>query len=363
MGRKHLRLLALLGCASLLSSCSLLPEEEVVRTAPVLKEYTQVTYETAKVQRGDLVDTEKISAQYVPVQKASVCFSLVGEYVDKMFVQTGDRVEAGQVLGQLQLGNLEEQIESVENAMDELEVKLAYLEQEYSLALRRQEVQNAGMDRESAAEALAELEKQYDDRRQSLNDQLSLKAVSLESLNKQLASRQVYAPFAGTVTYVKEFEAGHITVYAETAATVADSTVTLFRAETRHWSNFSEGEYYTIEVGGRSLEVQVSSEESLGLEPQEKVEGEKAYVYFQLTEPALDISEGTYGNILVELDHRTDVLHVPADAVSAAGDVYLVYYQREDGLRGYKEVEVGATIGKRTEIISGLSEGEEIIVG
>jgi hypothetical protein len=34
MGRKYLRLLALMGACACLTSCALLPEEETVRTAP-----------------------------------------------------------------------------------------------------------------------------------------------------------------------------------------------------------------------------------------------------------------------------------------------------------------------------------------
>lgn len=363
MGRKHLRLLALLGCASLLTSCALLPEEEAVRTAPILRDYEQETYETTTVQRGDLVRTERVSAKYVPVQKQSLSFALVDEYVDHMLVKAGDAVTEGQILGQLELGDLEEQIASVEGDESELQLRLSYLEQEYSLALRRHEIEAEGLNREAVAEALEALEEDFAARRQSLQDQLSLKAISLEGLRAELEKRLIRAPFSGTVTFVKDYEEGRRTGASEIAVTIADSTVTLFRAETKNWSVFREGDLYEIEVDKELCELEVVSEETLGIPVTEKVEGKKGYVYFRLVQPNPGLEEGDYGSIDVELERRVDVLHVPSSAIKTAGDMHLVYYQREDGMKGYKEVEVGATIGKRTEIISGLTEGEEIIAG
>jgi len=363
MGRKHLRLLALLACTSMLTSCALLPEEEQVRTAPVLREYQRSSYETTVVQRGDLVQTERISAKYVPVQKQSVSFSLLGEYIDQIFVHMGDYVTKGQLLGQLELGELKESIASVEDQIDELELRISYLDQEYDIALRRYEIETEGLDRQAAVKALEALDEQFDARRQSLEDQLLLKQLSLKDLNDDLAQRQIYAPFSGTVTYVREFVKGDVSVYAQTAVTIADSTVTLFRADTKNWNMFEIGSIYEIVVGDDVYALEVLSEESLGLKAEEKTQGKKAYVYFKLLQPNLGLEEGDYGTITIELERRENVLHVPSDAVKQAGDMNLVYYQREDGMKGYKEVEIGTTISKRTEIISGLEEGEEIIVG
>ena len=61
------RILALLFCLSL-SACSLMPEEEVYRSAPVTKDYEAAPYQFAAVVRGDMELTEKISLNYVPVQ-------------------------------------------------------------------------------------------------------------------------------------------------------------------------------------------------------------------------------------------------------------------------------------------------------
>ena len=363
MGRKYLRLLALMGACACLTSCSLLPEEEPVRVAPVLREVQPEVYELVKVQRGDLVRTEKVSVKYVPVQKETLSFKLLGEYVDVITVNVGDTVEKGQLLGRLRVDDIEDRIADARNNAAELELRLNYLEQEYALEKRRSEVRTEGQSAEAIRKDAEAVDESFAERRKSLENQLTLQQITLDTLDEELEKRLLRAPFAGTVTYVREYEEGHLTAYAESAVTIADSTVAVFRAETKNWAVFHEGDRYPVEVESEEYVLQVVSEESLGIEAEEKVEGKKAYVYFCMDETILGLEEGDYGVIQLELDRRDDVLYVPENAVMTAGDIQLVYYQREDGLKGYKEVKTGVTIGKYTEIVSGLAEGEEIIAG
>ena len=85
-------------------------------------------------------------------------------------------------------------------------------------------------------------------------------------------------------------------------------------------------------------------------------------MYFALDQPAFDLKDGDTGNLEIVLDERLGVLHVPAKAVSAANGQPIVYYLRDDGMKAYKYVETGATIDARTEILSGLEEGESVII-
>lgn len=363
MRRKYLLLPMALALTAMLSSCALLPEEAQIRTAPLIREYQQEEYELAEVVRGDLVETASVTARYVPVKKESMIFPLTGIPMDKMFVQVGDTVSAGQLLGQQKVDHIEEALSAAESEEKALQLQLQHLENSRQIALRRHEIETAEDDRQTAREKLEALEESFALRRQSLEDDLSVCRLSIETLNAQLMQRRLYAPFTGTVTFVRDYEDGHISGYAETAVTLADSTLTLFRAETQNWKKFREGEQHEIEVSRVPYALEVISEETLGLAPQEKIEGKKSYVYFRLLDPGAALEEDDYGTIEIELDRRDGVLHIPAGAVLTAGDKTIVYYQREDGLKAYKEIEVGATINRRTEVLGGLEEGEWIIAG
>lgn len=362
MRRKVLLFSVLLITATLLSSCSLLPEEEPIRTAPLLNDYQREVYKTAVVERGDLKAIEKVTCKYVPVQSASLGFALGGEYVDKMMVQLGDTVEEGQLLGQLKLGTLEEDILKAENSIAELELRKAYIEELYQIELRRFELTGKNMDTETRREAMEDLEKDFATRRKDVNEAIELQTMTLDALKKMLEERQIRAPFAGTVTYVRKYEDGDLSTFGENSVKIADSTMSLFRAETKYWDRFNVGDTHEIVVSKNPYNIIVTDEAALGLPVPEKVPGSHAYVYFMLEEANFTLSEGDYGTLDLIRDQRLDVLHVPSSAILNAGDKRLVYYEREDGMKAYKEVETGITVNRRTEIISGLNEGDIIIV-
>ena len=360
---KKLRLAALLVLAcALFSSCTLLPEEETVRTAPVIRTYQRPEYELVEVQRGDLIQTAKITCRYVPVQTVSIPFELAGEYVDRMMVQVGDIVQEGQLLGQLQLGNLEERIESCTQNIAELELRMKHLEKTYALDQRRLDITHAQADPMTRKEAADDLLENFEKQSAQLLDSLRLQNLELSELQKELSERQIHAPFAGTITYVREYKDGEQSQHGSRAVTLVDSTMSLFRTDTEHWNRFKPGDTYDILVDKELYAAVVTDEETLGIPAEEKVEGKRASVYFVLTQPAFELDDDSYGSIEITLAEHLNVLHVPSSAVSASNEQPIVYFKREDGTKGFKPVETGVTLNRRTEILSGLVEGESIIL-
>ncbi len=363
MGRKTCLLAGILAGMLTLSSCALLPEEEAIRTAPVIRDYQKEAYEVAVVTRGDLVRTDRVAARYVPVRKESMSFPITGEAVDQIFVKVGDEVQAGQLLGQQRVEEIEKNIENLEISVQELELRLAGQDASREIDLQRVRIQHAESGRTALNEALADVEAQYAASRQSILDQLTVARMRLDVLRENLAKRQLRAPFSGTVTYVRDYEEGHYAAYAEVAVTLADSTMNLFRAETKQWAYFQPGSTYEVEIKGESCILTVADEAALGLAPQDRQEGKKSFVYFTQSGSAAVLEEGDSCVIDLELERRQDVLSVPEEAVLQAGEMYLVYYETDEGVKDYKEVQVGSVIGGRIEITGGLAEGEEIIVG
>ena len=69
-----------------------------------------------------------------------------------------------------------------------------------------------------------------------------------------------------------------------------------------------------------------------------------------------------WGGITIVLDSRTDVLKIPASAGSTINGEEIVYYPNEEGMKAYKPVKTGMRAGDMIEVISGLTEGESIIL-
>lgn len=362
MPKKYRLMLCILSLSLLLSGCSLLPEEEEIKTAPILRTVPPLAFREEAVQRGDMIKTVRVSCKYVPVQTKGLSFPISGVYFDKMFVQVGDYVQEGQLMAQLDLGDLETQIESIERTMEELQMRIDYLGEQYLLEKKRCEILYESSTDEERLDAFSDLEADFATREKAYGDELYIQKLKLETLTARLQDRQIFAPFSGTVTYVKKFSDGEKSSARSSVITLIDSTITLFRAETKYWDYFENGEVCMIEVADEYLEAVVTDEETLGIEKKEKIADKIAPVYLVLSEPNFQLEDGDYGYYTLVLDERYDVLHVSKDAISYAGEQPIVYYVRPDGMKAYKTVEIGITVNDRIEIISGLEEGEQIIV-
>ena len=351
--------LCALGTAVLLSSCSLLPEEETFAAAPVIRSYQAQSYDFAYAQRGDMTLSTRVSCTYLPVQQEKLCFSVSGELVDKIFVEAGESVRAGQVLAQLQLGDVESQIEGCEQRIASLEMSLRQLEERRAIDLRRVQIRY-GQD---SREATEQVEERYDKQKQSLSDSLFLERERLAEYRQRLSDRQIVAGIDGTVTYVRKFADGARSALGERVLTVSDASLSLFRADTDQWQHFHEGDVYTIVVSKSEYEAVVTTEAALGLPETPHEEGKKAFVYLTLTQPALDLEDNDRGTLTLILDQRFDVLTLPEKAVSTLSGKSVVYYLDEEGIRRYREIETGLVAEDQVEILSGLSEGDCVIVG
>lgn len=346
----------------LLGGCGLLPEEETFRAAPVVKTYEKQEFEETLVVRGDLLLTNKITCNYVPTKSENLSFVVGGEFYDAFFVKKGDVVKKGDLLAQLDLSDAQDVIDQCTPQVNQLKMQIAAIEENRKLEIERQKIMMGDASKEALKEALARTNKQFDMQKQPLQDALAVVNLQLEETNKWIRDRQIRAGMDGTVTYVYEPEEYEFSSSGTRVISIADASTSLFRGDTKYWSYLKPGDVYTVAVGTKMYEAVVVSEEELGMEETEKVEGELAEIYLKLKVPAVDLEMQTFGTFELVRDSREDVLMVPKRAVSTTKGQSIVYYQDENGLKAYKKVETGLETDSMIEIVSGLSEGESIIV-
>lgn len=355
-------LFLLIAACLLLSACSLLPAEETFRTAPVIRDYERETFTFAYVERGDMLLSQQLICTYVPVQTQTLSFSVGGLYYDEIYVSEGDYVQKGQLLAQLDLNGVEEQIENCALQIKKLNLRIAGLEENRTLALERQKIVMQDHTEQERNAALQKINDEYDRQRRSIQDELDIARLQMEEYETLVANRQLRAGIDGTVTYVRSIKDGQQSVAEERVIAIVDATNSIFRVETKLWNHFTAGDTYVITVSGEEFKAQVVSEDEIGLQEAEKTEGKAAYVYLQLKTPAMQLEDGDRGTLMLELDSRKDVLMIPEKAVVAAKGKTIVYYQDEHGMKAYKTVEIGLVADGMVEIISGLTEGESIIM-
>lgn len=360
--KKALTAIAISGCL-MLSACGLLPEEEVFRSAPLISDYQKEEFKLAECTRGDMVLTTNISPVYVPVRTEVLSFGVGGIRYDEFYVQAGDSVHEGDLLAQLRLDGIDDSVEAAARQIENLKVQMQHLEQDRELAVKRERVARMGQSDAQLNEALESVRRRYDTQAQALKDSLEIAQLQYECRKDDLAQRQIFAPIDGTVTYVRKVSAGDVSTLSERVVTVADSTMSLFRAETVYWDRFEPGQTVTITANRVEYEAVVMSEEQLGLKETEHLENTKAYVYFALSEPTFELEDNDRGTMTLVLDTRENVLRVPKNAISTINGDTVVYYQDDEDMKAYKVVETGLEAGNMIEIISGLEEGEIVIAG
>lgn len=349
--------LAMLG----LSACALIPEEETFKSAPIIRNNEVKAYRLASAVRGDLQLTARVTCTYVPIQTENLAFPVGGENIDEIYVSQGDTVESGQLLGQLSVDGIQESIDSCQRQIGERNLQLSQLWQQQSLSEERINLQYAD-DPEGLTQAMDAMKKSFRARRQELEDAVTVLNAQMAEYRDRLAERQLVAGLSGTVTYARAFADGAKSTLGETVITIADSAMSLFRAETEYWEKFQPGELYTIMVNETAYEAVAADAEELGLPAAAETEDGKASVYFRLTQPALELESNDRGVITLVLDERRDVLLLDRHCISKMGDKQVVYYLDEQGLRRYCEVETGLEAEDLVEILHGMDEGDSAIL-
>ena len=74
------------------------------------------------------------------------------------------------------------------------------------------------------------------------------------------------------------------------------------------------------------------------------------------------LESGNTGAVNVVLDERKGVLYTLAEAVKTANGQRIVYCLDENGMKIMKNVETGLEAGEWIEIVSGLEEGDSVVL-
>lgn len=348
----------------LLSACSLLPPEESIRVAPMIPENESVEFNTVTVERIDMVLSQKVTCTYDSQGYERLLFEAKDLPFDRYYVQLGDRVTAGQLLAELDMSDIEARLSELHLDLSLLELQISAVEEDRALALERRRILMEGSSAEELAQALAEVNKQFDRRGQSLKDEVYLIKLQIQECEAEIPTRQLRAGIDGIVSYLYDFSTDPTgKKLTANAIRLVDPDRTFFRTSTTLWPYLEVGKTFYLLAGTEICNITVIPATELGFEEEERVEGSDATVYFQADRIVTGLEVGDRSSITVVLETREDALAVPVKAVTTVGGQTMVYYVDEEGMRAYKPVEIGIAANGMVEILSGLEEGEAIISG
>ncbi len=357
-----------LAAALTLSSCN--------KAAPSLAPTEPVSVAVTEVRRGDLGRTVDVTAEFLPWQNVEVHAKVSG-YVKQMNVDVGDHVSAGAVLATLEIPEIEdeqkqaaaavltaqEQVKSMQAAKEEsalMAKRLNAAAKESQDLIAQQDLDNAN------AKARAD-----DANVAAAEEKVTEAEANAAHIRDMAAYATIYAPFDGVVTRR----------YADVGALVQAGTVqsgTTGGSGSMPLVSFAELKRLRLEFPvpepdvafvrvGDSVTVTVTALNRTFDAPVARfAQRIDPATRTMLTEVDVDNADfaftpGMYATVRLELAQKKDVLTVPIQCVEAGESPYVLIVA--DGKIEKRPVSLGIETAERAEIVSGLEENDQVVIG
>jgi len=320
------------------------------------------TLTTVNVTRGDIVKTVLADGSLVMPNKAYLSFGVTGT-VEEVLVDEGNNVTKDQVLARLDAPSLESSVE-----ITELQVEIA--EEQVKAARAQYEIALINLDEDGPPPSPSEdvLEQQVDAAKanwETAKLNLEIAELSLESAELNLEKAVIVAPFDGVVADISITEGKEIST--ATLATPAISLVDTSEIEMRGFID-------EIDIAM----VQLGQEANIILDalPDEEVKGSVVFISpvgtilagvvsydttITLKNPVAELRDGMSATAEVIIERHDDVLSIPNRYIRGTPENPMVVVL-VDGQQEEREITLGLTDGMNTEVLSGLQEGEKVVL-
>ena len=361
MGKKRfLAGLMLLPALFSLAACGKKPEE----APPLVLESGDETaeYSLTEVMRGTLEEAIALPCYYKKNAEQEVFFPVSGKQIRRIYVQEGDVVKKGDILAELDLGNIEDQIDELEYRIKKNTLLLSYIPEDQALDEESRYLSLVYMskkeeeDKEAYDEDIERLRKQNEQKINSYNDAIEFDQKKLNNLKTQLAQSRVYAQFDGKVTKVEKGLIGTTSNIEKCVMTIVDDQEGYFVSEKEELIPYLTEETYSMKVmfgnGRGDYEVSLRERDSWG---------EQQYFSIEKGDNIEGLEVDDKGEIRVVTNKKENALHLPNECIRNAGDKNYVYVVTEEGLRDVVWVTTGLKGDGITEIVEGLQEGDKVI--
>jgi len=380
-----LGLITLMLISVVLPACQLLPAEENLPSVPVVQSYETKEYKYVTVARGDLVSSVTVGVSYQLTKKEDLSFPIGGLLIDPLTISSGQTVKKGDVLATLDMNSYQPQLDAQQYQINVLYKQREHLEQSLELELThfdamlksleqelqqlqtseptqkvQQQIEALQKQMESIEQRRASAQSTFDSKVKSIDDSIYLKLLQMEELEATGGGRWLVAGMDGVISYLRPMKSGQRSVKGERFITISDFDSAAFAAQTDHAEHFIVGSEVTVNCQGTSYKATVVEPEDLGLEVTE--EQRAKMIYLKLKEPDPTLKERTSGTVELTLDSRSDVLYILHKAVRTTDGNTFVYVLDENNLRTMRNVTIGLKAGTLVEVISGLNEGDRVLV-
>jgi len=356
----------------------------------------------AKVERGDLAKSVVATGKVTPITKVEIKSKASG-IIRKLFVEYGDQVKKGQLLAQLDKDEIQAQVDQSRAALQAAEANLASSQADYERAkvdaegpdvplLERQYDRAVEMAKDGvvSASALDDADRNY---KMALNKQNVAKAqvtvlkakiaqsqaelardqANLKQLEEQLSYTDIVSPIDGIVLS-RDVEVGD----AVSSILVLGSSATLVMTLGDTSEVYVKGKVDESDIGkvylGQPARIKVESFKDktfngkvtkispMGVEKDNVTTFE---VRVSINNPGGELKAEMTANAEIILEEHKNVLQIPEGAIIYDKDknsfVDIPDSRAKDGMKKIA-VNIGISNGAKTEVLSGIKEGDQVVL-
>ena len=361
------------------------------------KESPGIEVESEVVGRTRIVQTVTATGRIQPKTQVNISAD-VSAKITRLGVAEGDWVQQGALLVELDSERLSASVESAEAnervAQANADVSLENMKKAEKDLVRARDLHRSGLETEAqleAAEALYQVERA---RTNAATDQVAQAGANLKQLRDDLSKTRIYAPIVGTISVLNK-EVGEIALGSQFQEDVILVLANLAGMEAE--VKVDENDIVSVSIGDAS-KISVDALPDLELEgvvteiaSSASIEGSggtdqktEFVVKIAITDPDSKLRPGMTASVDIVTDVREDSLGIPIQAVAVRtpeqlgggagegeepkwkadkdGFVELVFVIG-DGTVSARQVETGIQSETHIEIVSGVDEGEAIVVG
>ncbi len=340
----------------------------------------------APVERRTVSNSLSIAGQFIPYQNVELHAKVAG-YIKNIYVDIGDRVHTGEVLAVLEIPELVAQVDeakaSVHHAEEEIQrSKSDVLRAEAdNVALHANAVRLVNTDKARpgliAQQELDDANAKDRSSQAQVDAAKSAMAAAEQELQVARANQQHYsalsdyskivAPYDGVVTW--RFSDTGALVQAGTSNTSGLPVVTVAQIDLlRLRIPVPESLAAKVRIGDSAgVVVQATGEHFTGkvtrFTDSLDTSTRTMQVEIDVPNPTYHLQPGMYANVTLEANTVQNALTVPVEAIERHGDKTSVLVLDAENRIHNREVQIGVESSNHVEILSGLQEGEKVIVG
>jgi len=341
-----LAMLALGGCDRQSSRAVSAPQGPAASTADVVVEVV-----TVRVRRGAIVQRVSAPGSLVARRESQIGTEVAGR-LEHVYVSEGDRVEAGAPLFQIDPQSYEMTLRQAEAGLDVAQAERGQIESDLARArtLRRQDVvAQQDLDRLTTALAVAQA-----------RERQARETVALARHNVEHTI--VRAPYPGSIAKRLADEG--------TTALVQPQTIVLVLQETGELEGHAaipESQLALVQLGDRAtLRVEGLAEPIETTVSAVNDTIDPATRTYLVKMPVVNanrlLKAGVFAHVEISPRAKSNVLLVPPEAIRTEDGLTRLLVVR-DGKAEAVPIEIGLNGEDAAEVLRGVSEGEEIIVG